>query len=88
LTIVVLWVVLAAVLVGLLVLVLSAASLMGRLGPLRRAAMTLLRRQAEVENLRSAALSLAQEADTLRLKAEITQERLALIKVKSGPRGR
>ena len=34
------------------------------------------------------ALTLAQEADTLRLKAEITQERLALIKVKSGSRGR
>jgi hypothetical protein len=84
----VLWVVIAAVLVGLLVLVLSAGALVGRLRPLHRAAMTLLRRQAEVEQLQAAALTLAQEAETLRLKAEITQERLALIKVKSGPRGR
>jgi hypothetical protein len=80
----VMWVVIAAVLVGFLVLVLAAGSLVGRLRPLRRAAMTVLRRQAEVEKLRAAALTLAQEADTLRLKAEITQERLALIKVSRG----
>jgi hypothetical protein len=84
----VLWVVIAAVLVGLLVLVVALASLAGRLRPLRRAATRLLRRQAEVEKVQAAALTLAQEAETLRLKAEITQERLALIKVKSGPRGR
>jgi hypothetical protein len=84
----VLWVVIAAVLVGLLVLVMAAGSLAGRLRPLRRAATALLRRQAEAEKLQAAAFTLAQEAETLRLKAEITQERLALIKVKSGPRGR
>lgn len=84
----VLWVVIAAVLVGLLVLILAAGALVGRLRPLRRAAMTVLRRQAEVEKLQAAAFTLAQEAETLRLKTEITQERLALIKVKSGPRGR
>lgn len=84
----VLWIVVAAVLVGLLVLALSAGSLAGRLRPLRRAAFTLLRRQQEVEKLRVAALALAKEAETLRLKAEMTQERVALIKVKSGPRGR
>jgi len=77
----VIWLVIAVVLVGFLVLVSAAGSLVGRLGPLRRAAMTVLRRQAEVEKLQAAALTLAQEADTLRLKAEITQERLALIKV-------
>lgn len=82
------WVVVAAVLVGLVVLALSAGSVMGRLGPLRRAATTLLRRQAEAEKLQAAASTLAHEAETLRLKAEITQERLALIKVKSGSRGR
>ncbi|BCB77104.1 hypothetical protein GCM10022251_58000 [Phytohabitans flavus] len=84
----VLWVVIAAVLVGLLVLVVATGSLLGRLGPLRRAATTLLRRQAEVEKLRADALTMAQEADTLRLKAEITQERLAAIKVKVGPGSR
>ncbi|BCB91408.1 hypothetical protein [Phytohabitans suffuscus] len=84
----ILWVVIALVLVGLLVLVSAAASLAGRLRPLRRAATTLLRRQAEAEKLQAAAVTLAREAETLRLKAEITQERLALIKVKSGPRGR
>ena len=84
----VLWVVIAAVLVGLLVLVFSASAVVRRLGPLRRAATGLLRRQAEAEKLQAAAFTLAQEAETLRLKAEITQERLALIKVKSGPRGR
>jgi hypothetical protein len=84
----VLWIVLAAVVVGLLMLAVSAGSLVGRLRPLRRAATTLLRRQAEVERLQAAAVSLAQEAETLRLKTEITSERLALIKVKSGPRSR
>ncbi|MGN9906651.1 hypothetical protein ACTMTJ_03760 [Phytohabitans sp. LJ34] len=84
----VLWVVIAVVLVGLLVLVLAAGSLVGRLRPLRRAAMALLRRQAEAEKLQAAALTLAQEAETLRLKAEITQERIALIKVKQPSRGR
>jgi hypothetical protein len=69
------------VLVGLLVLVSAAGSLVGRLRPLRRAATALLRRQAEAEKLRAAAFTLAQEAETLRLKAEITQERIALIKV-------
>jgi hypothetical protein len=84
----VVWIVIAAVLVGLLVLALSAGSLAGRLRPLRRAARTLLRRQAEAEKLQVAAVALAQEAETLRLKVEMTQERLALIKVKSGPRSR
>ncbi|MFC0527788.1 hypothetical protein [Phytohabitans kaempferiae] len=84
----VLWIVIAVVLVGLLVLGLAAGSLMGRLGPLRRASTTLLRRQSEVEQLRAAAVTLAQEAEALRLKTEITQERLALIKVKDGTRSR
>lgn len=84
----ILWVVIGAVLVGLLVLVLAAGSLVGRLRPLRRAAMALLRRQAEAEKLQAAAFTLAQEAETLRLKAEITQERIALIKVKQPSRGR
>lgn len=84
----VLWVVIGAVLVGLLVLALAAGSLVGRLRPLRRAAMALLRRQAEAEKLQAAAFTLAQEAETLRLKAEITQERIALIKVKQPSRGR
>jgi hypothetical protein len=84
----VVWVVVAAVLVGLLVLVFAGGALLGRLRPLRRAATTMLRRQAEVEKLQAAAFTLAQEAETLRLKAEITEERIALIKVKSGPRGR
>jgi hypothetical protein len=84
----VLWVVIAAVLVGLLVLVFAAGALVGRLGRLRRAAVTLLRRQAEVEKVQAAAFTLVQEAETLRLKAEITQERLALIKVKQPPPGR
>jgi HAMP domain-containing protein len=84
----VLWIVIAVVLVGLLVLLLAAGSLVGRLRPLRRAARALLRRQAEAEKLQAAAFTLAQEAETLRLKAEITQERLALVKVKSGARGR
>jgi hypothetical protein len=70
------------------VLAVGASSLVGRLRPLRRAATTLLGRQAEAEKLQAAALTLAQEAERLRLKTEITQERLALIKVKSGPRGR
>jgi len=84
----VLWLVIGAVLVGLVVLALSAGSLAGRLRPLRRAATTLLGRQVEAEKLQAAAFTLAQEAETLRLKAEITQERLAAIKVKDGPRGR
>jgi hypothetical protein len=84
----VMWVVIAVVLVGLLALVLSAGALVGRLRPLRRAATALLRRQAEAEQLQAAAATLAEEAETLRLKAEITQERLALIKVKSRPRSR
>ena len=76
------WVVLAAVLLGLVILALAVRPLLGRLGRLRRAVLALQRRQAEAESLQSAALALQQELDTLRLKAEITQEHLDAVKVK------
>ncbi|WP_173081791.1 hypothetical protein [Phytohabitans rumicis] len=82
------WVVLAAVLLGLVILVLAVRPVVGRLGRLRRAALTLQRRQAEAERLQTTALALQREVETLRLKTEITQERLADIKVKRGAHSR
>jgi hypothetical protein len=78
------WLVLAAVLLGLVILVLAVLPLLSRLGPLRRAALRLQERQAEAESLRAASLGLQQELETLRLKTEITQERLVLIKLNRG----
>lgn len=78
------WTVLAAVLVGLLILVLAVRPVLSRLGRLRRAALTLQRRQVEAESLQAAALALQREAESLQFTTEITQERLALIKAKRG----
>jgi HAMP domain-containing protein len=78
------WLVLAVVLLGLVILVLAMRPVVSRLGTLRRAAMRLLERQRQAEALQATSLALQHELETLRLKTEITQERLALIKVRRG----
>jgi hypothetical protein len=66
------------------ILVLAAQPVVSRLAALRRAALRLRERQTQAEALQATSLALQHELETLRLKTEITQERLALIKVQRG----
>jgi hypothetical protein len=78
------WIVLGVVLLALLVLALAARSVVVRLPGLRRAALALLRRQAEAEALARNAAALQERAEGLQRQAEATQRRLAVIKAKRG----
>jgi hypothetical protein len=86
---VVLWIVLAAVLVGLIILVAVTVPLLGRLGALTRALRKLERRQQDALKLQAGAAELEQTVLGLQRRAEVAQERVTLIKVGHGePTGR
>jgi HAMP domain-containing protein len=86
---VVLWIVLATVLVGLIILVAVTVPLLGRLGALSRAVRRLQRRRQDALQLQAGAAELEQSALGLQRRAEIAQERVALIKAGHGePTGR
>ena len=74
------WIWIGAGVLGLIILVLAAVPLLGKLGDLRRAVARLQRRQAEAEALQPGAQQLAQTLLGLQGRAETMQERLALIK--------
>jgi hypothetical protein len=81
---VVTWIVLAVVLFALVVPVLAVRPVLARLPGLHRAALALLRRQAQVEALASSAEALQDRLLTLQRQAELAQQRLTLIKAKHG----
>jgi hypothetical protein len=79
---VVIWIVLAAVLLGLVILAAAATSVVGRLPRLRRAVRLVQQRRAEAEGLQQTAAALEERLGVLQHQAGRAQERLALIKAK------
>jgi cytochrome c oxidase assembly factor CtaG len=78
------WIVLAAVLVGLLALGLAIRRVASRLPRLRRAALALQRRQEQAEDLQQVALSVQDRAEALQQQVDVLHQRLTLIKAKRG----
>jgi len=79
---VVIWILLAAGLLGLVVLAAAASSVLGRLPRLQRAARLVQQRGAEAEALQQAAAALEERLAVLQQQAARVQERLALITAK------
>jgi hypothetical protein len=83
------WIVIAAVVLGLIVLVAVTVPVVGRLAGLQLAVRRLRRRQQEAMKLQAGAAQLEQTAHALLRRAETVQERLALIGAGNGePTGR
>jgi len=78
------WIVIAAVVVGLIILVAASVPLLGRLSRLRRAAAKLERRQAEAMALQAGVARLEQTVLQVQKRAETMQEGIALIKAGGG----
>ncbi|HEX7745434.1 MAG TPA: hypothetical protein VF462_09265 [Micromonosporaceae bacterium] len=78
----VIWIVLAAVLLGLVVLAAAASSVLGRLPQLRRAARLARQRRTEAEALQVDAATLEEQLAVVQQQAARAQERIALIKAK------
>jgi len=74
------WIVIAAVVLGLIVLVAVTVPVIGRLSALRRAVRGLQRRQQEALRLQAGAAELERTLTGVQRRAETAQERLALIK--------
>jgi hypothetical protein len=78
------WIVVAAVVVGMIVLVAAVAPVLGRLSGLRRAVTKLQRRQADAMRLRAAGVELERSLVALQERADEAQRRLAVIKAARG----
>jgi hypothetical protein len=78
------WIVIAAVVAGLIILVAVSLPVVGRLAGLRRAAVRLERRQEEAMRLQEGAQVLEQSLLGLQRRTETMQERLAVIKAGRG----
>ena len=78
------WIVVAAVVVGMIVLVAAVAPVLGRLPGLRRAVTKLQRRQADAMRLRAAGVELERSLVALQERADEAQRRLAVIKAARG----
>jgi HAMP domain-containing protein len=74
------WIVIAAVVLGLIILVAVTVPVIGRLSALRRAVRRLQQRQPEALKLQAGAAELERTLTSLQRRAETTQERLALIR--------
>jgi hypothetical protein len=81
---VVTWIAWGLVLLGLVVLLLASLPVIGRLGPLRRAALRMRRHHARIESLQGAALTLQERVEPLLSQVETAQRRLAVIQAKRG----
>ena len=79
-----LWVWIAVVVIGLVVLGSAALSLLGRLSVLQHAAVRLQRRQAEATQLQEGAAVLEQSVLGLQQRAEVMQEKIAVIQAARG----
>jgi len=83
------WIVIAAVVLGLIVLVAVTVPVVGRLAGLQLALRRLRRRQQEAMKLQAGAAELERTVQALQRRAETMQERLALIRAGQGePAGR
>jgi hypothetical protein len=82
------WIVIAAVVAGLIILVAVTLPVLRRLSTLRRAAVKLQRRQAEAMALQAGAARLEQTVLQVQRRAEIMQEGIAVIKAGGDGRGR
>ncbi len=78
------WIVIAAVVAGLIILVAVSLPVVGRLSALRRAVLRLQRRQEEAMALQAGAQRLEQSLLGLQRRAATTEERLAVIKAARG----
>ena len=78
------WIVVAAVVVGMIVLIAAVAPVLGRLSGLRRAVTKLQRRQADAMRLRAAGVELERSLVALQEQADEAQRRLAVIKAARG----
>lgn len=76
------WIVLGVVLLGLLILALAVRVVLVRLLGLRRAVLTMLRRQAEAEALAASALALRERILTVQSGAELAQRTAAVVRVR------
>jgi hypothetical protein len=81
---VVTWILIAAVVAGLIILVAVSLPVVGRLSALRRAVLRLQRRQEEAMALQAGAQRLEQSLLGLQRRAATTEERLAVIKAARG----
>jgi hypothetical protein len=81
------WIVIAAVVAGLIILVAVSLPVVGRLAGMRRAAVRLQRRQEEAMRLQEGAHVLEQSLLGLQRRTETMQERLAVIKAGRGAGG-
>ena len=78
------WIVIAAVVAGLIILVAVTPPVVGRLSALRRAAVKLQRRQDEAMALQPGVARLEQTVLQVQKRAETMQEGLAVIKAGRG----
>jgi hypothetical protein len=78
------WIVIAAVVAGLIILVAVSLPVVGRLAGLRRAAVRLQRRQEEAMRLQEGAQALETSLLGLQRRTETMQERLAVINARRG----
>jgi hypothetical protein len=78
------WIVIAAVVLGLIILLAVALPVVGRLSGLRRAMARLQRRQEDAAKLEAGALGLEQTLLGLQQRAETMQDRIALIRAGHG----
>ncbi len=78
------WILIAAVVAGLIILVAVSLPVVGRLSELQRAVGRLQRRQQEATALQEGAQSLETTLLGLQRRAETMQERLAVIKAARG----
>ena len=76
------WIVVAAVLLGLVVLAGATTSLVGRLPRLRRAVRSAQQRRAEAATLQESAAALEERLAVVQRQAMRAQERLALVRAK------
>ncbi len=81
------WILIAAVVAGLIILVAVSLPVVGRLSALRRAVLRLQRRQEEAMALQAGAQRLEQSLLGLQRRAATTEERLAVIKAARGGTG-
>ena len=78
----VIWIVLGAVLLGLIILALAVRAVLARLPRLRRALLVLLRRQAEVAALQTTVDSLQDRLRAVQSQAELAQRSVAVIQAR------
>ncbi|HEU4348547.1 MAG TPA: hypothetical protein VFR35_12255 [Actinoplanes sp.] len=80
------WIVIAAVVAGLIILLAVALPVAGRLANLRRAVTRLQRRQQEAMRLQAGAAEVEQTLQGVQQRAGTMQERLAIIRAGRGDR--